>query len=143
VGDAPHADDYKRRLADMCDDRIVMTGYLFGEDYRDISSHCRFFALPSGIDGTRPVLLDQMGFGNCVVVMDTPANMEVIGDAGVSFDHTRPVEALSERIEQLSEDAESVVRLRERALRRVGTDYSWEAVTDRYEALFHDLSRGA
>jgi glycosyltransferase involved in cell wall biosynthesis len=142
VGDAPYVDGYKRKLAAMCDDRIVMTGYLFGEDYRNISSHCRFFALPAGIDGTRPVLLDQMGFGNCVVVMDTPANLEVIGDAGVSFDHTRPVEALRERIEQLSREPAAVLPLRERALQRAGAEYSWDAITDRYEELFRKLARG-
>lgn len=140
VGDAPYADGYKRSVAAMCDDRIVMTGYLFGEDYRDISSQCRFFALPAGIDGTRPVLLDQMGFGNCVVVMDTPANLEVVGDAGVSFDHKRPVEALRERIEQLSREPACVLPLRERALRRVAVHYSWDAITDRYETLFQELA---
>ena len=65
--------------------------------------------------------------------------MEVIGDAGVSFDHTRPVEALTERIEQLSREPASVLSFRERALERVGEHYCWESVTDRYEALFQRL----
>ena len=74
-----------------------MTGYLFGEEYREISSFCRFFVLPAGFDGTRQVLLDQMGFGNCVVVRDTPANMEVIGDAGLSFDRRDKTSSPCER----------------------------------------------
>ena len=62
---------------------------LFGDGYASLSSHCLLFVLPSGVDGTRPVLLDQMGFGNCVVVNNTPANLEVIGDAGIWFDGQR------------------------------------------------------
>jgi glycosyltransferase involved in cell wall biosynthesis len=136
VGDAPYVDDYKRHLATLCDERIVMTGYLFGDDYREISSRCRFFVLPAGIDGTRPVLLDQMGFGNCVLVKDTPANVEVIGGAGASFDHRREVAALREQLERLSGDDAAVQQYRSRALDRVRTAYSWDRVTDQYEALF-------
>jgi glycosyltransferase involved in cell wall biosynthesis len=142
VGDAPYADEYKQKLRGLLDPRIVMTGYLFGEEYREISSFCRFFVLPAGIDGTRPVLLDQMGFGNCVVVRDTPANMEVIGDAGLSFDRRDDVESLRQVIDRLSGDEATVRRLGQSALRRVREVYSWERVTDEYEALFSRLVTG-
>ena len=49
-----------------------MTGYLFGEAYQQLSYHSRAFVLPTAIDATRPVLLDQMGFGKCVIVRNTP-----------------------------------------------------------------------
>ena len=103
VGDAPYMEGYKKYLRRLCNDRIIMTGYLFGDAYRQISCHCRFFVLPSGVDGTRPVLLDQMGFGNCIVVKNTPANMKVIGDSGLSFDRHHEVGSLRQRIEELDE----------------------------------------
>lgn len=139
VGDAPYADEYKKRLESMCDENIIMTGYLFGEDYQQISSHCRFFVLPAGIDGTRPVLLDQMGFGNCVVVRDTPANMEVIGDAGLSFSHDNPVESLANVITELTDNVETVQKKRQQAIQRMESVYSWEKVTDDYIKLFSSL----
>lgn len=140
VGDAPYVDDYKRQLVARLDPRIVMTGYLFGDEYREISAHCRFFVLPAGIDGTRPVLLDQMGFGNCVVVRDTPANLEVIGDAGIPFDHRHEVDSLRDRLDELSGDTEKVRRFGERAFERVRDAYSWDRVTDEYESLFRRLT---
>jgi glycosyltransferase involved in cell wall biosynthesis len=141
VGDAPYVNDFTQKIRDLCDgERVIGTGYLFGEDYRQISCHARFFILPSGIDGTRPVLLDQMGFGNCVVVRNTAANMEVIQDAGISFDATRDIEALSEVITHLSQNSETVEQYRHKAIARVQKAYSWEAVTDRYEALFQNLA---
>lgn len=140
VGDAPYVDEYKEYLRSLCNENIIMTGYLFGEEYRQISCHCRFFVLPAGIDGTRPVLLDQMGFGNCVVVRDTPANMEVIGDSGVSFDDLREVESLRERIEELSEQYDKIKCFRQKAIERMKSIYSWERVTDQYEELFQQIN---
>lgn len=142
VGDAPYVDDYKDEVAALCEDAdIVRTGYLVGEDYKHISAHCRYFVLPSGIDGTRPVLLDQMALGNCVLVRNTPANMEVIGDAGLSFEDSDDEASLALQIQRIDADDELLVTMRQRALIRVTANYSWDAVTDQYEALFRSLQR--
>lgn len=142
VGDAPYVDDYKERVRLMAQEAgAVMTGYLFGDDYRQISANCHCFVLPAGIDGTRPVLLDQMAFGNCVVVRDTPANMEVIDGAGASFSDADEVGSLAEVLRRLDADGAEVRRLRDAALRRVQAVYSWERVADQYESLFQQLAR--
>lgn len=145
VGDAPYVDDYKREVQAACaaSDNCIMTGYLFGDDYRQISSHCSYYVLPAGIDGTRPVLLDQMAFGNCVVVRDTPANMEVIGDAGLSFSDADDVDSLAAVIRRLDSDHTEVEAMRGRALARVAERYSWDRITDQYEALFRSMQPGA
>ncbi|CAG1017999.1 rhamnosyltransferase [Burkholderiaceae bacterium] len=141
VGDAPYVDEYKQRVQALCEQTgALMTGYLFGDDYRRMSAHCRYFVLPAGIDGTRPVLLDQMAFGNCVVVRDTPANMEVIGQAGMSFSDADDVESLAQVLRRLDEDDAEVMRLRAAALDRVQQTYSWERITDQYEALFRQMA---
>jgi glycosyltransferase involved in cell wall biosynthesis len=140
VGDAPYSEEYKAYLHSLCDDSVVMTGYLFGEEYRQISCHCRYFVLPSAVDGTRPVLLDQMGFGNCVLVRNTPANMHVIGNAGASFEHEDEIESLRLMFVALSGDDKRVQELRQRALERVTDHFSWEQVTDQYETLFYSLA---
>jgi glycosyltransferase involved in cell wall biosynthesis len=76
VGDAPYSEEYKKQLVALADDRVVFTGYAFEEAYRELSRHCLFYVLASGVEGTRPVLLDQMGFGNCALVRDAPANAD-------------------------------------------------------------------
>ena len=88
IGDAPYSEDYKKQLFLLAakDKRIVFTGYAFADDYEQISSHAYIYVQPAGIDGTRPALLDQMGFGNCVLVRNSVVNMEVISDCGVFFD---------------------------------------------------------
>ena len=137
VGDAPYSTDYKESLRKMAGPNVIFTGYVFGEDYSSLSSHARLFVLPSRIDGTRPVLLDQMGFGNCALVSDSPGNMEVIGDSGDSFNGT--VEDLKNKINLLLNDSELVTAYRERAAARVKQHYSWDVVADQYEKLFSSL----
>ncbi|WJW76292.1 glycosyltransferase [Thiohalobacter sp. IOR34] len=140
VGDAPYVNEYKKELEKLCDDeRIILTGYQFGDSYRQLSCHCRCFVLPAGIDGTRPVLLDQMGFGNCVVVRDTPVNLEVIGDSGLSFDRNHAIESLTQVLQSIASDPELVEEMRARAIRRIAEKYSWDRVTDQYEDLFYSL----
>lgn len=145
VGDAPYVDDYRARVRVACEasGNCVMTGYLFGDDYRQVSSHCSYFVLPAGIDGTRPVLLDQMAFGNCVVVRDTPANLEVIGDCGLSFSDDDDIDSLAAQIRRLDSEPLLVEAMRQRALERVCAVYSWERITDQYEDLFRKMQRGA
>jgi glycosyltransferase involved in cell wall biosynthesis len=81
-----------------------------------------------------------MAFGNCVLVRDTPANMEVIGDAGASFRNDDPVASLAAQLSALDADDAELSRLRALALKRVAENYSWERVTDQYEALFRQLA---
>jgi glycosyltransferase involved in cell wall biosynthesis len=79
VGDAPYSGEYKTYLKAISNKNVIFTSYLFDEDYVGISCSRRVFVLPSGIDGTRPVLLDQLGFGKCVLAQDVPATREVTG----------------------------------------------------------------
>ena len=143
VGDAPYAEDYKRRLRALADPRVVFTGYAFGADYAQLSSHAYLYVQPSGVEGTRPALLDQMGFGNCVLVRGSRANSEVIGDYGCAFDAARPREGLQEELARLLADPARVERCRLRVRERIERYYNWDWVTDFYEDLFGRLLKGA
>ncbi|HEX7480701.1 MAG TPA: hypothetical protein VF331_23070 [Polyangiales bacterium] len=48
----------------------------------------------------RPALLDQMGFGSCVLVRDSKVNLEVIDGAGESLERHRPVAALRPKLQE-------------------------------------------
>ena len=139
VGDAPYSDDYKKELVSLSDDRVIFTGYAFKEDYRQLSRHCLFYVLASGVEGTRPVLLDQMGFGNCVLVRDSAANWDVVADAGLKFESAREEESLAEQMNYLIQHPDVIEEYRGKSVKRVKSAYSWDKLTDRYEQLFQDL----
>ena len=138
VGDAPYAEEYKTQLRAAADERTIFTGFVFGDGYAELSTHCRAFVLPSAIDGTRPVLLDQMGFGNCLIVRNSPANAETVGDTAILFEHERERESLREKLQLVADHPEVAEPYRERARQRIQSDYDWERITDRYLALFRE-----
>ena len=136
VGDAPYSVEYKKYLYKIADDRVVFTGYAFDSDYIQLSSHTYLYVQPSGIEGTRPALLDQMGFGNCVLVRNSVVNMEVIGDCGCFFDRKRKLNSLAEKLQELVDSPETVTYFRGKVRSRIEQYYNWEWITDFYEDLF-------
>jgi glycosyltransferase involved in cell wall biosynthesis len=95
----------------------------------------------SEVGGTHPALLEAMAFGRCVVVNDTPENLETIGDAGFSYEGSTGAVSLGAVLERLLKDPTIVEEFGRRARERVRAHYSWESVTDAYEQLFHQLLR--
>ncbi len=79
AGDADHETEYSRKLKRMAaeDSRIVLTGYITGEDLNQIFSHAALFALPSYHEGLPIALLEAMSYALPVLVSDIPANKEV------------------------------------------------------------------
>jgi glycosyltransferase involved in cell wall biosynthesis len=134
VGGAPYADDYIRQVWRAADPRVVFPGYLFGQGYWELQRHAYVFCAPTEVGGTHPVILEAMAAGNCVLVNDHRPNAETVGDAGIYFSGAAGVDDLARQLERLLADPRLVAHYRDLALERA-KEYSWEAVTDRYEEL--------
>lgn len=141
VGDAPYSQDYilSLKAAARDDPRIVMTGYVFGDGYHELGSNSLLFVETSGVGGTHPALVEAMAFGNCVVVHNTPENLETIGDAGLAYDGHSGAASLQQTLQALLADPGRVDDYRQRARRRAQTCYTWDGVADAYERLFFQL----
>lgn len=143
VGDAPYAGEYIRCLRATGTPNVLFTGYLFGEGYRELASNAYCFVEPSEVGGTHPALIEAMAFGNCVVVNDTPPNLEVMGDAGLAYDGRKGAEDLRRQLQRLIDHPERVEEYRRRAKERARSCYSWDTVTERYERLFAEVTASA
>lgn len=141
VGDAPYAEQYKARLRELAeaDPRVVLTGYVFGKGYHELGSNAHIFVETSGVGGTHPALTEAMAFGSCVIVNDTAENLETIGDAGFSYRGRQGAASLRPLLARLLADPALVREYRQRAEQRAQTVFTWDAVTDAYEALFYEL----
>ncbi len=136
VGDAPYSKRYIRFLKSFKNENIIFTGYLFGEKYRQLSSHACIFVLPSKSGGTRPVLLEQMALGNCVLVNEILQNLETIGAAGCSYSEEVKGGSLKDKLEYLISNPEVRKTCGKKAVEWVRKEYSWDMVVDRYEQIF-------
>ena len=139
VGDAPYQKSY---IADLKrrGKGIIFTGYLFGDGYSELMHNAYAVVLCTEVGGTHPVLVEAMSAGNCVVVNDTPANLQVIGSAGISYAGELGAKGLLNVLQPLVRDEQRVLHFRELAKARARATYSWEAVTDEYESLFERLT---
>ena len=134
VGGAPYAGDYICRVRRAANAHVVFPGYVFGRGYWELLRHAYLFCAPTEVGGTHPVLLEAMAAGGCVLANDYPPNAETVGDAGVYFSGSGGVDELAAQLKRLLAAPKLVDEYRVRALHRA-RDYSWDAVTDRYEQL--------
>lgn len=138
VGDAPYAEAYKAQLHALAaaDPRVVLTGYVFGQGYHELGSNARIFVETSGVGGTHPALVEAMAHGACVIANDTPENLETIGTAGFGYQGRLGAASLRPLLARLLAEPYTVDAYRTHARERATTVYTWERVTDAYEALF-------
>jgi glycosyltransferase involved in cell wall biosynthesis len=79
-----------------------------------------------------------MGRGALTLYLDTPENAEVAGGAGLPFTHDNLTQVLANVLNMSEEERET---WRARAMERVRSRYSWDAVTDAYEKLLMGLAK--
>jgi len=139
VGDAPYAEQYISSLKARArgDKRIIFTGFVFGEDYRALQQNAYCYVHATEVGGTHPALLEAMGYGNCVLTLATPENIEVVGEAGVPYIDEFD---LAEKLQRVLRDGSLVQAFRHRAQQRVQSHYDWDHVVDQYEHLFARMS---
>jgi glycosyltransferase involved in cell wall biosynthesis len=135
VGDAPYARDYINDLKARArgDKRIVFTGFVFGQEYRALQQNAYCYVHATEVGGTHPALLEAMGYGNCVLTLATPENLEAVGDAGIAYADELD---LTEKLQRVLRDGSLVHSYRHRAQLRVQRHYDWDRVVDQYEELF-------
>jgi len=135
VGDAPYAHEYISELKERArgDKRIIFTGFVFGQDYRALQQNAYCYVHATEVGGTHPALLEAMGYGNCVLTLATPENIEAVGDAGIPYDNEFD---LAEKLQRVLRDGSLVQSYRNRAQARVRRYYDWDRVVDQYERLF-------
>jgi glycosyltransferase involved in cell wall biosynthesis len=139
VGDAPYSKKYIDELKKTSDQRIIFTGYVFGEGYRELQSNAYFYIQATEVGGTHPALLEGMGFGNCVLANDVPEHREVLENAGIYF--KKNINDLQEKMQYLLDNPDIIDAYKKRAQMRIKARYSWEKVITDYERLFEKLAR--
>jgi glycosyltransferase involved in cell wall biosynthesis len=139
AGGANYDSPFHRRLRELSTPAVIFTGHI--HDQRVVKElHCNCFAYVHGhsVGGTNPSLLKAMGYGNCILALETVFNREVLADTGLFF--PKDAAALAELIRSVEADHKLVADLRERGPRRIETTYTWEKVAGQYDELFQDVA---
>ena len=139
VGDAPYARSFIAELRERADDRVVFPGAVYGDGYRELLGAAQVYVHATEVGGTHPALGEARGYGNCVVVSDTPETREVAGDAAAYFRTAEPA-TLAAVLTHLRREDREVAQRRELAAARARDRYDWERVADGYATLLRRLA---
>ena len=139
AGGANYDSPFHRRLNEIATDKVIFTGHIHDQSVIK-ELHCNCFAYVHGhsVGGTNPSLLKAMGYGNCILALDTVFNREVLADAGRLF--SRDASALAALMYEVEGNHELVAELRRRGPERIRTEYTWEKVSDQYDTLFREVA---
>ena len=142
VGHDPWEKDYVRSLRETRDLRIIFTGGVYGAGYAQLQRNSYLFVLPDEVGGTHPALVEAMGFGNCVLVNDTPSNLEVISDAGFSYRGCEGAQDLRKQLQILLQEPDLVEEFRVKAEKRARANYNWKGVVRAHENFYRQVLSG-
>lgn len=141
VGGATYDSPFHRKLQEIAaraDDRVRFVGHVHdAELLRELWCNCFAYLHGHSVGGTNPALLNAMGYGSCILALDTVFNREVLGDTGLLFPNDPS--ALATMLRDLEADPARAEAMHEPPRARVRAEYSWEKITRQYEELFFEV----
>jgi len=139
-GGDPNDSPYAARLRQTQDPRIVFPGPIYDPLHvKELHHGCYAVIHGNQPGGTSLGLLKAMGYGCCVLTLDTPDNAYVVQDAALTYKLSP--EDLRGKLKYLLEHPERAKELRGRALARIEEAYSWDRLTDQYEEVLLRIAR--
>lgn len=144
AGGDSFSSDYLREIRDLAaqDERVLMTGYVYGSRLRALYSNAAVFVLPSELEGMPLTLLEAASFATPIVASDIPPHVEVLGRSrpGARLFHAGERAALVEAIEATLAGEELAHKDASAVRRHVVSNYDWDTMTDQVEALYYELA---
>lgn len=146
AGDSSHTSAYAETLRSLAgaDPRVVLPGYVYGDDLAELYSNAAAFVNPSALEGLPLTLLEASSHGLPVVVSTIPPHLEVMPtDAPgsrlfTSGDEDGLVAALGRVLADPDTERAGAAGFREGVLEH----YSWDAAAEATSALYGRLVAG-
>jgi glycosyltransferase involved in cell wall biosynthesis len=141
VGGVPYESEYSRQIKVHACENILLPGSIYDKELlNELWCNCYAYVHGNEVGGTNPALLQTMASGCFTIAIDVSFSRDVLQDGGIFFKKTE--EDLSSKIRWALEHPDELDEYRRRAQVRIQEKYTWEKVTDGYEALFRELVAG-
>ena len=139
-GGDPNDSEYAQALRRYEDSRIRFPGPIYDPDeVRELHHGCYALIHGNQPGGTSLGLLKALGYGTCVLTLNTPDNAYVVKDAGITYELS--VEDLRNKMRYVLDHPEVVQELRRKAIERIREEYLWDVVVTHYEEVLRDIAR--
>ncbi|WP_235297420.1 glycosyltransferase family 4 protein [Portibacter marinus] len=134
-GDGPEMESLKK-LAEDAIPTIKFHGWLdnTSKQYQELLQKASIYCLVSEFENASISILEGMAHACAVITGNQSGTAEMVGETGVL---TTPydVDQLKNALEQLIENDDRRHKLGEKARQKVNDNYTWDVITDQYEAL--------
>lgn len=127
-----------RKLAGN-DPRIVITGYLGGEERLQAMSAGDVFVLPAVGEGLSMAVLEAMGAG-LPVILSPGCNMPDVETSGAGFVVEVNAEVIAEKLRAMLTHADLRQKTGQQAKALISQKYTWERVAGQLEAVYETLT---
>ena len=135
AGGASHTNSYLEEIKEKAkdDSRIIMTGFVQGQELEELYSNCYLYCLPSDIEGMPISLLEAMSYGRNCIISDIEENTQVCGQFATTFAKSNTKD-LQEKLEKClkGEKRFSPKEITEYVLNK----YNWDNVVTKTEELY-------
>ncbi len=140
AGGSAYTDDYVAELHRLAakDPRVVLTGYVYGEELDELFTNAAGFVQPSELEGLPLTLLEALGSGLPVVVSDIGPHLEVVGASrpGARVFGDGDESGLVAALQQVLTDPESERERGGAANAAVLESYDWDACVTSLEQVY-------
>lgn len=135
AGGASHTNDFLEEIHKKAseDSRIIMTGFVQGEELQELFSNAYLYCLPSDVEGMPLSLLEAMSYGKNCLVSDIEENTQVCGKYATTFKKSN----LDDLIERLDYCLNGHNRYQAQEISDyILEKYNWKDVVDKTEELY-------
>ena len=135
AGGSSHTNDYLKEIKDMVasDERIIMTGFVQGQELEELFSNCYLYCLPSDVEGMPISLLEAMSYGCNCLVSDIKENIQVTDKYAKTFKKGN-VEDLTEQLTKIL-TAKSILQ-KEEISNYTLKKYNWNNIINDMERIY-------
>jgi glycosyltransferase involved in cell wall biosynthesis len=141
AGGSSHSDEYVEKLKAAAGDRVIFTGYVYGDELHELYSNAYCYAHPSTIEGMPITLLEAVAYGRCIIASDIPPNIEVVRDNGIVFE-SKNVDDLYQSLRTAIDNPSLVSELGRRVQSMGVAEYSYDTIAAKTERLYAAVIAG-
>ena len=137
AGGGSHSNDYVEKVTKLAarDDRVIMTGFVQGQELDELYSNAYLYVLPSDIEGMPMSLLEAYTYGNCCLISDIYENVNFAPEKGITFKHS-DVDDLKKKLEELIHNEELVKENKTGTTEYILKKFSWDEIVDKTLKLY-------
>lgn len=141
AGGSSHTNEYFEKIKQSAleDNRIIMTGFVQGEELEELFSNAFLYVLPSDIEGMPISLLEAMSYGCPCLVSNIEENMQVIGQNGFSFKRS-DVNDLKQKLIYILNQEDKLKQIGLDSREYVLKKYNWDDIVEKTISLYENRS---